>query len=115
MHKPLTGSNATERCSRVGAWQLLILRSGEWPYGQPRRASRVPKFLPFRLFPHSKYSVWVDGKLKLLASPMSLIERFLIGPGASLALPRNKVSSLSPHVWQACKVPLFFCARIRSS
>ena len=75
--------------SRVGAWQLLVLRSGEWPYGQPRRASRVPKFLPFRLFPHSKYSVWVDGKLKLLASPMSLIQRFLIGPGASLALPRN--------------------------
>ena len=75
--------------TRVGAWQLLTLPTGTWPYREPRRASRVPKLLPFRLFPRAKHSVWVDGKLKLLVSPASLVERFLLAPRASLALPRN--------------------------
>lgn len=75
--------------SRVGAWRLLTLQLATSPYPQPRRASRVPKLLPFRLFPRSNYSIWIDGKLKLLESPASLVERFLSRPRAALALPRN--------------------------
>ena len=74
---------------RIGAWSLLTLDMASSPYASARRASRVPKLLPFRLFPHSNYSLWVDGKLKLLADPMALVERFLLRPGAQLALARN--------------------------
>lgn len=74
---------------RVGAWRLLTLNLASSPYPQPRRASRVPKLLPFRLFPRANFSIWVDGKLKLLVPPMKLVSRFLIAPRAPLALARN--------------------------
>ena len=38
---------------------------------------------------HSEYSVWLDGKLRLLIEPRTLIKRFLQTPRASLALARN--------------------------
>ena len=74
---------------RIGAWHLLTLTLSTSPYSSPRRASRVPKLLPFMFFPRTNYSLWVDGKLKLLVDPTSLIKRFLKQPRASLALPRN--------------------------
>ena len=74
---------------RIGVWRLLTLRNADAPYASPRRTSRVPKLLPFRLFPHANYSLWVDGKLRLLADPASLVRRFLKAPRASLSLPRN--------------------------
>jgi hypothetical protein len=83
--------------SRVGAWRLLTLRSAAAAYAAPRRASRVPKLLPFRFFPHANYSLWVDGKLRLLASPRELVARFLTKPKAALALPRNVTSSSPSH------------------
>ena len=75
---------------RVGVWRLLVLQLSRSPYpGEPRRASRVPKLLPFRLFPRAHHFLWIDGKLKLLVPPMELIHRYLIAPRAALALPRN--------------------------
>lgn len=75
---------------RVGIWRLLVLQLSRSPYpGDPRRASRVPKLLPFRLFPHARYFMWIDGKLKLLVPPMDLVRRYLVAPRAALALPRN--------------------------
>ena len=40
------------RAGRIGAWRLLTLSINRSPYGSPRRTSRIPKLLPFRLFPH---------------------------------------------------------------
>ena len=40
------------RAGRIGAWRLLTLSIHRSPYGSPRRTSRIPKLLPFRLFPH---------------------------------------------------------------
>ena len=40
------------RAGRIGAWRLLTLSIQRSPYGSPRRTSRIPKLLPFRLFPH---------------------------------------------------------------
>ena len=61
--------------SRVGAWRLLTLPRSSPPYPQPRRASRVPKLLPFRFFPRANFSLWLDGKLKLLAPPKEVPDR----------------------------------------
>ena len=88
--KRAASANEAEPLSkRIGAWQLLTLSLASSPYPQPRRASRVPKLLPFRLFPTANFSLWVDGKLKLLSPPMELVQRFLLAPKASLALARN--------------------------
>ena len=74
---------------RIGAWRLLKLPLTQSPYVSPRRASRVPKLLTFRFFPSAEYSVWLDGKLKLLVDPHTLVRRFLSSPHAAIALPRN--------------------------
>ena len=79
----------TLTASRVGAWRLLTLPKSTSPYAQPRRASRVPKLLPFRFFPRCKYSLWIDGKLRLLVPPMELVQKYLIQPRAQLSLQRN--------------------------
>ena len=54
-----------------------------------RRCSRIPKTLPFHLFPQAWYSIWVDSKLKLKIDPVHAIKHFLVGPGASIALVEN--------------------------
>ena len=41
------------------------------------------------MFPHAKYSIWVDGKLQLQADPLALI--------AELLWSRNKQFALSQH------------------
>ena len=74
--------------SRIGAWRLLQLKP-PFPYTSARRNSRVPKLLSFRFFPRANYSLWVDGKLKLLVAPMQIAERMLIEPQAHLSLARN--------------------------
>ena len=86
---PSVARNGALSDDRIGAWHLLTLTLSTSPYSSPRRASRVPKLLPFMFFPRTNYSLWVDGKLKLLVDPTSLIKRFLKQPRASLALPRN--------------------------
>ena len=73
---------------RIGAWRLLTLPPPA-PYESARRTSRVPKLLPFRLFPRARYSVWVDGKLQLRADPRELLRAFLWRPAAQFAAPRN--------------------------
>ena len=78
---------STLSARRVGVWRLLTLRHS--PYASARRASRVPKMLPFQLFPRANFSLWMDGKLKLLVPPMDVVSRLLLAPGAAISLPRN--------------------------
>jgi len=43
-----------------------------------RRNSRIQKILPHKYF-KTEYSIWLDGNLKLLASPKELVEKYLNG------------------------------------
>jgi hypothetical protein len=45
-------------------------------FTSPRRNSRVPKILTHQ-FVDTKYSLWIDGNLKLLKSPDELVETYL--------------------------------------
>jgi hypothetical protein len=36
---------------------------------------QVPKLLLHRLFPNVRYSIWIDGKLKLVRDPYQVLER----------------------------------------
>ena len=80
----------------VGAWTLITVmgvrntsRANDGPRYSPRRASRVPKMLPHRLFPRANYSLWIDGKLRLFMDPLEAVQRFLIDANSILAAPRN--------------------------
>ncbi|CAK7326967.1 unnamed protein product [Dovyalis caffra] len=59
----------------VGLWRLVVVRN--LPYKDMRRTGKVPKFLSHRIFPSSRYSIWLDSKMRLNADPMLIIEYFL--------------------------------------
>ena len=39
--------------------------------------SQIPKLLIHRMFPNAKYSMWIDGKLRLQKDPYIIFERYL--------------------------------------
>lgn len=60
-----------------------LKEDGDWEIRKPydrfksdRRNSRVPKIIPHQ-FVDSKYSLWIDGNLKLLRTPENLVDVFL--------------------------------------
>ncbi|KAG6529723.1 probable hexosyltransferase MUCI70 [Zingiber officinale] len=59
----------------VGIWRLVTLHHP--PYDEPRRNGKVPKILTHRLFPHARYSIWIDGKMELIVDPLLMLERYL--------------------------------------
>ncbi|KAJ4827735.1 hypothetical protein Tsubulata_036810 [Turnera subulata] len=61
--------------AHVGLWRIVVVRN--LPYEDMRRTGKVPKFLSHRLFPSSRYSIWVDSKMRLDADPLMIIEYFL--------------------------------------
>ncbi len=46
-------------------------------FTDPRRNSRAPKILAHQYLPDYDYSLWIDGSIRLLASPLDLIANFL--------------------------------------
>ncbi|KAF5811944.1 putative ceramidase [Helianthus annuus] len=71
----------------VGLWKVVTIYN--LPYTDPRRNGKVPKLLPHRLFPNARYSIWLDGKLKLVVDPYQILERFLWRENASFAISRH--------------------------
>uniref|UniRef100_A0A7C9EV00 TOD1/MUCI70 glycosyltransferase-like domain-containing protein n=1 Tax=Opuntia streptacantha TaxID=393608 RepID=A0A7C9EV00_OPUST len=57
---------------RVGLWRIIVVRNV--PYNDARRNGKVPKLLLHRLFPNVRYSIWIDGKLKLVEDPYRILE-----------------------------------------
>lgn len=59
----------------IGLWRIVVVRN--LPYKDMRRTGKVPKFLSHRLFPSSRYSIWLDSKMRLQTDPMRILEYFL--------------------------------------
>ncbi|XP_065632769.1 probable hexosyltransferase MUCI70 [Quercus suber] len=68
------GNTPTDR-GFVGLWRIVIVRN--LPYEDMRKTGKVPKFLSHRLFPSSRYSIWLDSKMRLQIDPMLIIDHFL--------------------------------------
>ena len=49
-------------------------------------ALQIAKLLIHRLFPNAKYSLWVDGKLRLRRDPYIVFERYSVPRDSSEAL-----------------------------
>jgi hypothetical protein len=59
----------------VGLWKTVVVSN--LPYNDMRKTGKVPKFLSHRLFPSSRYSIWLDSKMRLTTDPMLIIDFFL--------------------------------------
>ncbi|KAL6543695.1 hypothetical protein OROGR_010192 [Orobanche gracilis] len=71
----------------IGLWKLVVVKN--LPYEDLRKSGKVPKFLSHRLFPSSRYSIWLDSKLRLNADPMLIIEYFLWRVGSEYAISNH--------------------------
>lgn len=80
------GNNPDER-GYIGLWKIVIVKN--LPYEDMRRTGKVPKFLSHRLFPNSRYSIWLDSKMRLNADPMLIIEYFLWRRKAEYAISNH--------------------------
>ncbi|KAM7484356.1 hypothetical protein LguiA_000365 [Lonicera macranthoides] len=67
--------NVPDDNGNVGLWRIVVVRN--LPYKDMRKTGKVPKFLSHRLFPSSRYSIWLDSKMRLQTDPMLIIEYFL--------------------------------------
>ncbi|KNA08402.1 hypothetical protein SOVF_162920 [Spinacia oleracea] len=71
----------------VGLWRIIVVRNV--PYADARRNGKIPKLLLHRIFPNVRYSIWIDGKLKLVRDPYQVLERFLWRENATFAISRH--------------------------
>ncbi|CAN6346158.1 unnamed protein product [Urochloa humidicola] len=76
-----------DHTKRIGLWRVVVVRN--LPYSDARRSGKVPKLLLHRLFPNVQYSIWIDGKLKLVRDPYQVLERFLWRKNVSFAISRH--------------------------
>ncbi|KAI3800399.1 hypothetical protein L1987_28489 [Smallanthus sonchifolius] len=85
--KFMRNSRNLDDSKKIGLWNVVVIYN--LPYTDPRRNGKVPKLLSHRLFPNARYSIWLDGKLKLVVDPYQILERFLWRENASLAISRH--------------------------
>lgn len=71
----------------IGLWKIIAVKN--LPYKDMRKTGKVPKFLSHRLFPSSRYSIWLDSKLRLVVDPMLIIEHFLWRTGSEYAISNH--------------------------
>ncbi|XP_068311302.1 probable hexosyltransferase MUCI70 [Pyrus communis] len=72
---------------RIGLWRIIVVRNV--PYSDARRNGKIPKLLLHRIFPNVRYSIWIDGKLRLVVDPFQVLERFLWRQNANFAISRH--------------------------
>jgi hypothetical protein len=79
--------NIPDENGNIGLWRIVVVRN--LPYEDMRKTGKVPKFLSHRLFPSSRYSIWLDSKMRLQTDPMQIIEYFLWRRGAEYAISNH--------------------------
>ncbi|XP_042487701.1 probable hexosyltransferase MUCI70 [Macadamia integrifolia] len=73
---------------KLGVWRIVKV-SGELPYENPAMNGVIPKHLPHRLFPNSKFSIWLDAKLQLMVDPLLLIHSLVISENVDMAISKH--------------------------
>ncbi|KAK4421080.1 hypothetical protein Salat_2058500 [Sesamum alatum] len=73
---------------KIGAWRVVKV-SSEHLYENAAMNGVIPKYLVHRLFPNSKYSMWIDAKLQLVIDPLLLIHSLLVKENVDMAVSRH--------------------------
>ncbi|CAL4994515.1 unnamed protein product [Urochloa decumbens] len=71
----------------IGIWKIILIKN--MPYNDMRRVGKIPKLLPHRLFPSSRFSIWLDSKLRLQTDPILILEYFLWRHGYEYAISNH--------------------------
>ncbi|PPD70022.1 hypothetical protein GOBAR_DD33101 [Gossypium barbadense] len=75
----------------IGKWRIVIVKN--LPFVDQRLNGKIPKMLPHRLFPHAKYSIWVDSKSQFRRDPLGVIEALLLRTNSVLAISEHGARS----------------------
>ncbi|KAL4563496.1 hypothetical protein LXL04_027539 [Taraxacum kok-saghyz] len=74
--------------NRIGAWRIVEVSSKQL-YENPAMNGVIPKYLVHRLFPNSKYSIWVDAKMQLVVDPLLLLHSLVIVEDVDMAISKH--------------------------
>ncbi|KAJ9135872.1 hypothetical protein P3X46_032998 [Hevea brasiliensis] len=72
----------------VGVWRILKVSSTHL-YENPAMNGVIPKYLVHRLFPNSKFSIWIDAKLQLMVDPLLLIHTLVVSKKVDMAISKH--------------------------
>ncbi|GAB2279698.1 Alkaline ceramidase tod1 [Dionaea muscipula] len=87
-HRLIISGGQSSEYRSVGAWRLVNV-SAEELYPNAAMNGVIPKYLVHRLFPNSKYSIWVDAKIQLVVDPLLLIHSLVIKENADMAISKH--------------------------
>jgi len=74
---------------KIGAWRVIKLHSRELPYDNPAMNGVIPKHLIHRLFPNSKFSIWIDAKIQLTVDPLLLLHSLVVAKDVDMAISKH--------------------------
>ncbi|KAK4859702.1 hypothetical protein QYF36_010234 [Acer negundo] len=75
----------------IGKWRIVVVQ--ELPFSDQRLNGKIPKMLAHRLFPNSKYSIWVDSKSQFRRDPLGVLEALLWRTNSVLAISEHGARS----------------------
>ncbi|XP_048490141.1 probable hexosyltransferase MUCI70 isoform X3 [Beta vulgaris subsp. vulgaris] len=87
LSKLFSEGNVLDERGHMGLWRIVVVK--DLPYEDMRRTGKVPKLLAHRLFPSSRYSIWLDSKMRLNADPLLILEHFLWRTKSEYAISKH--------------------------
>ncbi|KAF8117207.1 hypothetical protein N665_0012s0209 [Sinapis alba] len=72
---------------RIGVWRIITISKNL--YLNPAMNGVIPKYLIHRLFPNSKFSIWIDAKVQLMIDPLLLVHSMLVIPDVDIAISKH--------------------------
>lgn len=78
----------TSKDYKVGVWRIIKVQK-ENLYENAAMNGVIPKYLLHRLFPNTKFSIWIDAKLQLVVDPLLLIHSLVIKENVDMAISRH--------------------------
>ncbi|XP_044495697.1 probable hexosyltransferase MUCI70 [Mangifera indica] len=73
---------------KIGAWRIVKVSSKNL-YENPAMNGVIAKYLVHRLFPNSKFSIWIDAKLQLNVDPLLLIHALVVSKNVDMAVSKH--------------------------
>ncbi|XVE88377.1 hypothetical protein DITRI_Ditri19aG0065000 [Diplodiscus trichospermus] len=73
---------------KIGVWRIVKVSSKKL-YDNPAMNGVIPKYLVHRLFPNSKFSIWIDAKLQLMVDPLLLIHSLVVSTNTDMAISKH--------------------------
>ncbi|KAL8029939.1 hypothetical protein ABFX02_14G255200 [Erythranthe guttata] len=83
--------NKVDESRFIGKWRILVVR--DLPFRDQRLNGKIPKMLAHRLFPNSRYSIWVDSKSQFRRDPIGVLEALLWRSNHELAISEHGARS----------------------